>query len=102
MNREDRAKQFAPFDALKGLQDALRKKEIELEEKKELTETSLKELEEKFNRVKIGKNIKIKFYNDGRYETGEGILKQIDYNKKRILIEETWINLCDVIEIKIT
>lgn len=31
MSREDRAKQFAPFDALKGLQMALRKKEYEHE-----------------------------------------------------------------------
>lgn len=34
MNRADRAKQFAPFDALKGLQEALREKE-EMHEKKE-------------------------------------------------------------------
>ena len=31
MPRVDRAKQFAPFDALKGLQDALRVKEYEHE-----------------------------------------------------------------------
>ena len=31
MPRVDRAKQFAPFDALKGLQDALRVKEFEHE-----------------------------------------------------------------------
>ena len=31
MKREQRAKQFAPFDALKGLQDALRVKEYEHE-----------------------------------------------------------------------
>lgn len=33
MPREDRAKQFAPFDALKGLRDALHKKELEHEAK---------------------------------------------------------------------
>ncbi len=33
MSREDRAKQFAPFDALKGLRVALREKEIEHEKK---------------------------------------------------------------------
>ncbi len=31
MSREDRAKQFAPFNALKGLQEALRRKEYEHE-----------------------------------------------------------------------
>ena len=33
VNRIARAKQFLPFDALKGLKEALRKKEIEYEEK---------------------------------------------------------------------
>lgn len=32
MPMEDRAKQFAPFAALKGLEEALRKKEQEIEE----------------------------------------------------------------------
>ena len=35
-NRVARAKQFLPFDALKGLQEALREKEVEYEEKKDL------------------------------------------------------------------
>ena len=33
VNKILRAKQFLPFDALKGLQEELRKKEIEYEEK---------------------------------------------------------------------
>lgn len=35
--RENRAKQFMPFDALKGLQDALRQKEEEKEAEYEQT-----------------------------------------------------------------
>ena len=38
MNKVARAKQFLPFDALKGLQEALREKEREYEEKKDLSE----------------------------------------------------------------
>ena len=33
MSPADRAKQFMPFAALKGYEEALRKKELELEEK---------------------------------------------------------------------
>ena len=47
-NRVARAKQFLPFDALKGLQEALREKEIEYEEKKDLSEDTLNELNNKF------------------------------------------------------
>ena len=43
--RENRAKQFMPFDALKGLQDALREKEIECEQKEELIEERIMELQ---------------------------------------------------------
>ncbi len=35
MSREDRAKQFMPFAALKGYQEALHKKEKEIETRKE-------------------------------------------------------------------
>ena len=35
-SKDFRAKQFLPFDALKGFQEALRKKEIEYIPKKEL------------------------------------------------------------------
>ncbi len=35
MSRLDRARQFAPFEGLKGLQEALKKKEIEHDKLKE-------------------------------------------------------------------
>lgn len=35
MSPADRAKQFMPFDAVKGLREALRKKELEMLERKE-------------------------------------------------------------------
>ena len=41
----DRAKQFMPFDALKGLQNELRKKEDEAEEEKEIGEETYLENE---------------------------------------------------------
>ena len=47
VNRIARAKQFLPFDALKGLQEALREKEIEYEAKKDLSEDTLHELNNK-------------------------------------------------------
>ena len=60
-NRVARAKQFLPFDALKGLQEALREKEIEYEEKKDLSEDTLNELNNKFNQIDNGSFVKITF-----------------------------------------
>ena len=100
MNRVSRAKQFLPFDALKGLQEALREKEIEYEEKKELSEDTLSELNDKFNQVENGKSIKLKYYKNGRYSKMKGIVTNIDYIKKKIQINKTEnVNICDIIDI---
>lgn len=100
--RADRAKQFMPFDALKGLQDALREKEFEYEQKKELTEESFSELQIEFNKIEIGSRVKIKFYKDKKYIEVLGAVTKIDYSKKKILINSSKsINLCDIIKINI-
>lgn len=100
MNKVARAKQFLPFDALKGLQEALKEKEIEYEEKKELSEDTLSELNDKFNQVENGKSIKLTYYKNGRYSEIEGIATNIDYIKKKIQINKTEnVNICDIIDI---
>ena len=67
VNRISRAKQFLPFDALKGLQEALKEKEIEYEERKELSEETLNDLDTILNRIEIGNIITIKYYKSHRW-----------------------------------
>ena len=101
-NRIARAKQFLPFDALKGLQEALREKEIEYEEKKELSEDTLAELNNKFNQIEKGSFVKIRYYRNGRYCEIKGIVTYIDYIKRKIQIDKIVnINICDIIDILI-
>ena len=59
VNKILRAKQFLPFDALKGLQEALREKEIEHQERIDLSDETLNELNNIFNKIEIGSNVKI-------------------------------------------
>ena len=102
VNRIARAKQFLPFDALKGLQEALREKEIEYEEKKELSEETLAELNNVFNKIEKGSFVKIRYYRNGRYKEIEGIVTYIDYIKRKIQIDKIVnINICDIIDILI-
>lgn len=102
VNRIARAKQFLPFDALKGLQEALREKEIEYEEKKELSEESLNDLQKEFNKIEKGKKVKIRYYINSQYKNSEGIITKIDYIRKKITINMNEnINLCDVLKIDI-
>ncbi len=97
-----RAKQFLPFDALKGLQEALREKEQEQEEKIELSEESLLELNNSFNKIEIGSKVKIKFYKNNKYVEISGTITNIDYIKKKIQIENFQnINISDIVSISI-
>ena len=104
MNKVARAKQFLPFDALKGLQEALREreKEIEYEVKKDLSEDTLNDLNNKFNQIEEGSLIRIKYYKSGRYSEIKGVVTNIDYIKKKIQINKVEnINICDIIDISV-
>ena len=102
VNKILRAKQFLPFDALKGLQEALREKEREYEEKKDLSEDTLNELNNKFNQIDNGSLVKITFYKNGKYSEIKGRVTNIDYVKKKIQINKEYnINICDIVNILI-
>ena len=101
VGRVDRAKLFVPFDALKGLQEILREKESEVEERKELSEESLMELQEELNKVEIGSTVFIKYYKNKKYIDITGVVRKINFVKKKIIInEDIMINMCDIIELK--
>jgi len=87
-SKSDRARQFMPFDALKGLQEALREKEIEIESRRELSEESLMELDEQLKKIEIGDSVKIEFYRKQRYEVKEGIVSNIDAIEKKVILNE--------------
>ena len=102
VSRADRAKLFVPFDALKGLQEILREKEREVEERKELSEESLMELQEELNKVEIGSTVFIKYYKNKKYNDITGIVTKINFVKKKIIIkEDTIINISDIIQLKL-
>ena len=101
-SRTNRAKQFLPFDALKGLQEALREKEIQYEDRKELSEETLTNLDKKFNRIEIGNYIEIRYYKNRQYVIMNGTVTKIDFIKSKIQINENKnINISDIIDIKI-
>ena len=102
VNRVARAKQFLPFDALKGLQEAIREKEVEYEEKRDLAEDTLNDLNNKFNQIDNGSFVKITIYKNGKYSEIKGRVTNIDYIKKKIQINKKYnINVCDIVNILI-
>ena len=99
-NRDFRAKQFLPFDALKGFQEALRKKEIEYIPKKELSEDIKEELGEMLSSLDSGENIRVKYYNISKYEYFLGKVKKIDKIKRKIIFQDaSEVKFDNIIEI---
>ena len=87
MGNIDRARQFMPFDALKGLQEALREKEKEVETRRYLSEESLLLLDEQLQRVKIGDTVDIEFYKNQKYVVKEGKITTIDIIKRKVILD---------------
>lgn len=89
VSRVERAKQFLPFDALKGLQEALREREEQLEyvEKVELSDEVIECLSEKLKMIEIGNSIKVKYYYNKLYKEVIGKVKKIDKVNKKIELE---------------
>lgn len=102
MNREDRAKQFAPFDALKGLREALREKEIEHErqQKKELSDEDAKELEKTIKSLSKGDTAEILYFKDGYYITKSINIEKIDTVFRHIKTSENTISFDHISRIK--
>lgn len=100
-----RAKQFAPFAALKGFEDAVREKEIIYEERKELYEEKAYELDLKLRMLKAGMTVRAEYFfavpekrGKGRYAAVEGIVMY--YNPRTVLrIGSTEIRIPDIIEL---
>lgn len=99
-SRDFRAKQFLPFDALKGFQEALRKKEIEYIPKKELSEDVKEELGEILSSLDVGENIRVGYYNISKYDYISGKVKKIDKIKSKIIFQNTLeVKFDNIIEI---
>lgn len=80
MNREERAKQFMPFDALKGLNEELRRREKKMlrEEKRVLFEEEAEKLSSRLARLGAGDHIELVFYENGYYLTLSGRVERIN------------------------
>lgn len=99
MSMANRAKQFAPFDALKGFQEALRKKEKMPIPRKELADEKAEEINEKLKQLTTGKLITVVYYNDGEYIQLTGTIIKIEKNKRYLQMAEIIIPIDDISDI---
>lgn len=103
MNRADRAKQFLPFDALRGLQDELRLREnlYARVEKKELSDEYKEKISAKLNKLELGIIADIVSYNHGHYIRTQGKVANIDIIAKFLIINDEKIRFDNLYKINL-
>lgn len=100
MPRRDRAKQFAPFDALKGLREALHIKEYEHERvsKGDLSIEKIEEISKVLLNLKKGDKVKVKYYHDGHYKDIEGT-SCVDIFNQKIKVNGIYIDFDNITDL---
>ncbi len=99
MSPADRAKQFLPFDALKGFREALAEKERMIVPKKELSEEKLAELNRKLSGLTLRQVVTVEYFSNDAYVQVTGMITGINRNSRELRIVDTRIPFRDILEI---
>lgn len=88
MTRENRAKQFMPFDAMKGLKEALavREERRSRVEKREMSEDQIEHLSTMLGRIETGMELSIEHYRAFHYVVSHGKVRGLDLVHKFVLL----------------
>ena len=97
----DRARQFLPFDALKGFKDLIKEVERVKVNKKELTEENIEMLSKTILSLEKGMMVKVIYFEQDEYLKLEGIVSKIDITNRFIMIVKKRISLDDIFEIEV-
>ena len=96
-----RAKQFAMFDALKGLTEAIAEKERQSTPKRILAENRINEISFQLSKIQKGDEIQVVYYCDccKQYCHISGIVMKVDSFWKTLQINEVVIDFDDIYSI---
>ncbi|MBQ2408958.1 MAG: hypothetical protein II309_05945 [Bacilli bacterium] len=73
----ERAKQFMPFDALKGFKEALKEKEKIIVDKIDLCEDAIIEINNILINLKVGDIVKVVYFKQNEYIEVTGMISKI-------------------------
>lgn len=99
MSVSDRAKQFMPFAALKGLPEALAAKEKILVPKIELSEEMATELDRKMHLIKRGSIVTVIYFQKEEYLKLTGMVAKLEETSRILQIVNTKIAFDDILDI---
>lgn len=96
---DNRAKQFVPFAAVKGFEEALRAKERIIVEKIELSEERKVELDFKLHQVSKNDIITVVYFDKDEYVKVEGMVSRLDTDARILKVVNTKISFDDIYEL---
>ncbi len=96
MSNRQRAAQFAPFAALSGYGDMIKESTKIKDEKVELSEDELNELNQCFSVLKKGDIVKIVYYDRGYYRELEGKVTRIDIYERNVRVDDIMIRFMNI------
>jgi len=100
--KAERAKQFLPFDSLKGFRDCLKQKERVIVARKQLSQDDCEVLNQNLNRIALGDMVRVVYYDIDNYIEVHGMVSKIDIEyQKYIQVVDQRIALKDIIELTI-
>ena len=104
VNKSDRARQFMPFDAMKGLQKALRDREEwhSRVEKREISEDMIEKNSSVLAHVVKGATVLIEYYCSFHDVIKEGVITSFNPSFRFLKLNDEKILFEDIYEIKIT
>ena len=97
MSKENRAKQFMPFAALKGFEEAIHAREHVVVDKAELSEERLLELDQVIHQINMASVI---YYDNKEYLKVTGIVTRLDKNARIIQIVNKKIHFDNIYDIQ--
>lgn len=103
MTREERAKQFMPFDAMKGLSEALRDREERhlRVEKREITDEAADNISCILSRLERGMRAEIEYHHAFHDLRAEGMITDISYAYKFLKLDDCKIYFDEIYDIMI-
>lgn len=97
----DRAKQFMPFAALKGLPEALAQKEKITVPKIELSEEMAQMLDREMHKLTKGSIATVVYFHRDEYLKITGMIARIDETSRLIQVVNTKISFDDILDVKV-
>ena len=103
MPASQRAKQFMPFAAVKGLEKAIIQQDqlLNREDQMELGEEQVQEINMVLNRIKRGTAVFVRFYKDGKHQTMQGKVQRFDFIRSVISINGEAIPIEKISDIRL-